>query len=57
MQSSLGKLPDNGRVIIIGGGPAGTACGLALKRLAAQAGRNVDVVLVEGLRLRRWSGR
>lgn len=48
MQSSLGKLPDNGRVIIIGGGPAATACGLALKRLAAQAARSVDVVLVEG---------
>ena len=48
MQSSLGKLPDNGRVIIIGGGPAATACGLALKRLAAQAGKSVDVVLVEG---------
>lgn len=48
MQSSLGKLPDQGRVIIIGGGPAATACGLALKRLAAQAARSVDVVLVEG---------
>ena len=48
MQSSLGKLPDQGRVIIIGGGPAATACGLALKRLAAKAARNVDVVLVEG---------
>lgn len=48
MPTGLGKLPDNGRVIIIGGGPAATACGLALKRLAGQTSRDVDVVLVEG---------
>jgi flavin-dependent dehydrogenase len=48
VQSGLSKLPDGGRVIIVGGGPAATACGLALKRLAAQANRNIDVVLVEG---------
>lgn len=48
MNASEGRLPANGRVIIIGGGPAATACGLALKCLAAKAGRTVDVVLVEG---------
>lgn len=48
MNASEGKLPANGRVIIIGGGPAATACGLALKCLAAEMGRTVEVVLVEG---------
>jgi flavin-dependent dehydrogenase len=48
LNASEGKLPANGRVIIIGGGPAATACGLALKCLAAEMGRTVDVVLVEG---------
>jgi flavin-dependent dehydrogenase len=48
LNTSAGKLPADGRVIIIGGGPAATACGLALKCLAAQASRSIDVVLVEG---------
>jgi len=48
LSNSVGQLPDNGRVIIVGGGPAATACALALKRLAAASGRTVDVVLVEG---------
>lgn len=48
MPSTLGQLPEAGRVIIIGGGPAATACALALHRLAAQMGRQVQIVIVEG---------
>lgn len=36
------------KVIIIGGGPAATGCGLALVRMAARTNRTVEVVLVEG---------
>lgn len=36
------------RVAIIGGGPGGTACALALKRLAGQMGKRVQVRLLEG---------
>jgi flavin-dependent dehydrogenase len=36
------------RVVIIGGGPGGTACALALQRQAAQHGRRVHVTIIEG---------
>lgn len=36
------------RVVIIGGGPGGTACALALKRLADQMAKHVQVKLLEG---------
>lgn len=42
------QLPDNGNVVIIGGGPGGTACALALHRLAAEMGRRVNITLLEG---------
>ncbi|MCK4725321.1 MAG: FAD-dependent oxidoreductase, partial [Anaerolineales bacterium] len=42
------QLPDKGRVVIIGGGPGGTACALALDRLAAEMGRQVHITLLEG---------
>ncbi len=48
MTSSLGPLSDKKRVVIIGGGPGATACALALRRLAAQMGRHVQITLVEG---------
>lgn len=38
----------NRRVVIIGGGPAGTACALALHRLAAETDRRVQITLLEG---------
>ena len=41
-------LCDNGRVLIIGGGPGGTACALALQRLAAQMGRTIHITILEG---------
>jgi flavin-dependent dehydrogenase len=48
LKTNASLLPERGRVIIIGGGPAATACGLALKRLAEKNSRQIDVVLVEG---------
>src|SRR5512139_1883762 len=41
-------LTNNGKVVIIGGGPGGTACALALQRLSAQMGRQVQITLLEG---------
>ena len=46
--SSLGPLADQSRVVIIGGGPSGVACALALHRLAKERGRRVLVTIVEG---------
>jgi len=42
----IGDKSKDLRVVIIGGGPAGTACALASKRLAQ--GRRVDITIVEG---------
>ena len=36
------------RVVIIGGGPGGTACALTLQRLAEQQARQVQITLIEG---------
>jgi flavin-dependent dehydrogenase len=36
------------RVVIIGGGPGGTACALALQRKAAEKGQHIDITLIEG---------
>ncbi len=47
MANSLGPL-ERGSVVIIGGGPGGTACALALKRLAAEMGREIQLTIVEG---------
>ena len=44
---SLGPL-QSGHVVIIGGGPGGTACALALQRLSMEMGRNIRVTIVEG---------
>jgi flavin-dependent dehydrogenase len=41
-------LPDKSHVVIIGGGPGGTACALALDRMAAETGRQVHLTLLEG---------
>ncbi len=47
MVQSLGPLV-RGHVVIIGGGPGGTACALALQRMAAEMGREIRITLVEG---------
>jgi flavin-dependent dehydrogenase len=44
---SLGPLMQ-GHVVIIGGGPGGTACALALQRMAAEMGREIRITVVEG---------
>ena len=46
--SDLGPLLDGSRVVIIGGGPGGAACGLAVMRLAIASGRRIQVTIVEG---------
>jgi len=44
----LGPLRDGSSVAVVGGGPAGAACAIALKKLSAQRGLALDVVLYEG---------
>ncbi len=46
--ANIGPLGDQGHVVIIGGGPAGTACALSLRRLAVRMDRQVRITLVEG---------
>jgi len=44
---SLGPL-EKGHVVIIGGGPGGTACALALQRMAAEMNRSIQLTIIEG---------
>jgi flavin-dependent dehydrogenase len=44
----LGALHDGQTVAIIGGGPGGAACAIALRNMAAETGTEIDVVLYEG---------
>ncbi len=46
--SGLGALSEGGRVVIVGGGPGGVACGLLLQRMAQEAGRSLEITIVEG---------
>ncbi len=48
----MGPLPDGGRVVIIGGGPGGVGCALALQRMAGEAGRQVQITVLEGKQFR-----
>lgn len=45
---SLGPLEDGQSVAIIGGGPAGSACAIALLNLAQKMGRRIEVIIYEG---------
>ncbi|GAB4526825.1 MAG: hypothetical protein Fur0018_12200 [Anaerolineales bacterium] len=45
---NLNALQENQHVVIIGGGPGGTGCALALHRMAAQAGRSIRITVLEG---------
>lgn len=45
--ASLGPLRNGSRVIIIGGGPAGVSCALALNRLSQESGRHVNITILE----------
>lgn len=44
----MGPLHENSRVVILGGGPSGAACALALKRKASMMGKRIDIILIEG---------
>jgi flavin-dependent dehydrogenase len=46
--SGLGPLADGATVVIIGGGPAGVACGLACQRTALAKGLRIEVTIIEG---------
>lgn len=46
--SSLGPLSNHSVVVIIGGGPAGAACAIALKKLARGRGISPRIVVYEG---------
>ena len=48
MNPASNELPEKGHVVIIGGGPGGTACALALDRIATETGRQVHITLLEG---------
>jgi len=45
---NMEPLQDGQTAVIIGGGPGGTACGIALRNLARQTGRSVRVILYDG---------
>ncbi len=47
MATGLGPL-QHGHVVIIGGGPGGTACALRLQRLSAEQGTFTKITLIEG---------
>jgi flavin-dependent dehydrogenase len=46
--STLGPIEDKSRVVIVGGGPAGVSCALALQRMVGAIGRRVSITIVEG---------
>ena len=48
MNTSMKILAQGSRVVIIGGGPGGSACALALQRKAAELGIKLQITLVEG---------
>jgi flavin-dependent dehydrogenase len=46
--SKMGPLRDGGHVVVIGGGPGGAACAIALCRQAQKLGRIIRVTVYEG---------
>ncbi|MDE3088810.1 MAG: NAD(P)/FAD-dependent oxidoreductase [Chloroflexota bacterium] len=46
--ASLGPLDNGARIVIIGGGPGGVGTALALRQLARQMGREIQITLFEG---------
>ena len=45
---SFGPLKNGSTVAIIGGGPTGTGCAIAIKNIARSSGKEIHVVLFEG---------
>ncbi len=48
--SSLGPLEDGQTAIIIGGGPAGSSCAITLKMMGKKLGREINVIIYEGMK-------
>ncbi len=46
----MGPLEDGQTAIIIGGGPAGTSCAITLKRMGRELGRDINVIIYEGMK-------
>ena len=44
---SMGRLADGSHVVVLGGGPGGTACAMALQRLSALSSKRIHVTLLE----------
>jgi flavin-dependent dehydrogenase len=44
----MGPLRDGSHVVIVGGGPGGAACAIALHRLAQNLGREIRITVYEG---------
>ncbi len=51
--ADLGPLRDGASVAVIGSGPAGAGCALALHRIAIDRAQNVRIYLIEGKRFNR----
>ncbi len=51
--SDLGPLRDGARVAIVGGGPGGVGCALALHHLGARQGRRFEITIVDAKRFER----
>lgn len=47
MSENLKPLRDGDTVCVVGGGPGGSSCAIALKREAAKLGRELNVILLE----------
>ncbi|MCQ4574040.1 MAG: NAD(P)/FAD-dependent oxidoreductase [Candidatus Brocadiales bacterium] len=47
---SLGPLEDGQTAIIIGGGPAGSSCAITLKMMGKKLGRDINVIIYEGMK-------
>ncbi|MEW6457335.1 MAG: hypothetical protein AB1410_11555 [Acidobacteriota bacterium] len=47
-EKNLKSLKNGSVVVIIGGGPAGCGCAIALKKLSRMHGKNIEVVIYEG---------
>ncbi len=45
---NLGALKDNQTAVIIGGGPGGTMCGIALQNLAREQDKSINIILFDG---------
>lgn len=47
---SMGPLEDGQTAIIIGGGPAGSSCAITLKMMGRKLGREINVIIYEGMK-------